>query len=131
MTVEMLFVRMATQFRTCLANKTKIALAEIEVENLTEEEIRTALEVFSNSTEDLDANHRGWEIIASSLTRRLFRSNEINKLHNNLLKLRGAESTEEVVNLLKDTENLKTLMICVTINCLTKYCFLAKKGEEK
>lgn len=42
-----------------------------------------------------------------------------------------AESTEEVVNLLKDTENLKTLMICVTINCLTKYCFLAKKGEEK
>jgi hypothetical protein len=63
------------------------------------------------------------------LSRRLFYPQDAKILQRNLQRLWRAKSADEVVELLDDPDKLKALMICLTINCFTKYCFIKKERE--
>ena len=131
MTEEELFTEIATRFKVCLDSKLKTKLTEIKVAKLPAEERMKAIKVYCASMEDLEENHEGWEDVASMLSRRLFYPQDAKILRRNLQGLKGAKSADEVVELLDDPDKLKALMICLTINCLTKYCFIKKERDEK
>ncbi len=131
MTEEELFTEIATQFKFCLDSKLKTELTEIKVAKLPAEERMKAIMVYYASMEDLEENHEGWEDVASMLSRRLFYPQDAKILQRNLQRLWRAKSADEVVELLDDPDKLKALMICLTINCFTKYYFIKKERDEK
>lgn len=131
MTGQELFARVTKQLKSCLDDRKRTMLCDIKVENLPEEEIKIVMEVFVNSTEDLEENCKDWRKISAAIAEGLFYPEGIELLRLNLRKLKRVESLPEAIALLGEPECLKAQLIFIAINYFTKMYFMNKKIEQE